>query len=59
MWDAIREKKFGVRILLGVFLGAISISMLLYLVPQQTGNEITGADVVAQVGNQTITTSDV
>ena len=59
MWDAIREKKFGVRILLGVFLGAISISMLLYLVPQQTGSEITGADVVAQVGNQTITTSDV
>src|SRR5258705_11000474 len=33
--------------------------MLLYLVPQQTGNEITGADIVAQVGNQTITTSDV
>jgi peptidyl-prolyl cis-trans isomerase D len=59
VWDAIREKKFGVRILLGVFLGAISISMLLYLVPQQTGSEITGADVVAQVGNQTITTSDV
>jgi peptidyl-prolyl cis-trans isomerase D len=59
VWDAIREKKFGVRILLGVFLGAISISMLLYLVPQQTGSELTGADVVAQVGNQTITTSDV
>jgi peptidyl-prolyl cis-trans isomerase D len=59
VWDAIREKKFGVRILLGVFLGAISISMLLYLVPQQSGSELTGADVVAQVGNQTITTSDV
>ena len=59
MWDAIREKKFGVRILLGVFIGAIAISMLLYLVPQQTGNELTGADVVAQVGDQTITTSDV
>jgi len=59
VWDAIREKKFGVRILLGGFLGAISISMLLYLVPQQTGSEITGADVVAQVGNQTIATSDV
>ena len=59
MWDAIREKKFGVRILLGVFIGAIAISMLLYLVPQQSGSELTGADVVAQVGNQTITTSDV
>jgi peptidyl-prolyl cis-trans isomerase D len=59
VWDAIREKKFGVRILLGVFIGAIAISMLLYLVPQQSGSELTGADVVAQVGNQTITTSDV
>jgi len=59
VWDAIREKKLGVRILLGVFLGAISISMLLYLVPQQTGSQLAGADVVAQVGNQTITTSDV
>jgi peptidyl-prolyl cis-trans isomerase D len=33
--------------------------MLLYLVPQQSGNELTGADVVAQVGDQTITTADV
>jgi peptidyl-prolyl cis-trans isomerase D len=59
VWDAIREKKFGVRILLGIFLGAISISMLLYLVPQQTGSELTGADVVAQVGDKTVTTADV
>ena len=59
MWDAIREKKFGVRILLGVVLGVLAISMLLYLVPQPGGNEISGADVVAQVGNRTITTSDV
>ena len=59
MWDVIREKKIGVRILLGVFIGAIAVSMLLYLVPQQSGNELTGADVIAQVGNQTITTADV
>jgi peptidyl-prolyl cis-trans isomerase D len=59
VWDVIREKKFGVRIILGIFIGAIAISMLLYLVPQQSGSELTGADVVAQVGNQTITTADV
>ena len=59
MWDVIREKKIGVRILLGVFIGAIGISMLLYLVPQQTGTELTGADVVAQVGDRSVTTADV
>jgi len=58
VWDVIREKKIGVRILLGIFLGVIAISMLLYLVPQQSGSELTGADVVAQVGTQTITTAD-
>jgi peptidyl-prolyl cis-trans isomerase D len=57
--DVLREKKIGVRILLGLVIGAIGISMLLYLVPQQTGNELTGADVVAQVGNLTVTTADV
>src|SRR5229473_6642813 len=59
VWDALREKKIGVRILLGVFIGAIAVSMLLYLVPQQSGNELTNADVIAQVGNQTVTTADV
>ena len=59
MWDALREKKFGVRILLGVVVGILGLGMLLYLVPQQSGNELTGADVIAQVGEQTITTADV
>jgi peptidyl-prolyl cis-trans isomerase D len=59
VWDALREKKIGVRILLGVVVGILGLGMLLYLVPQQSGNELTGADVVAQVGDQTITTSDV
>ena len=49
MWDALREKKLGVRILLGVILGVLAISMLLYLVPGQTGSEITNTDVVAKV----------
>ena len=59
MWDALRQKKIGVRILLGVVVGVLGIGMLLYLVPGQSGTEITGADVVAQVGDQTITIADV
>jgi peptidyl-prolyl cis-trans isomerase D len=57
--DALRGKKIGVRILLGVIVGFLGIGMLLYLVPQDTGSQLTGADVVAQVGNQTISISDV
>jgi peptidyl-prolyl cis-trans isomerase D len=57
--DALREKKIGVRILLGVVVGILGLGMLLYLVPQQSGNELTGEDVIAQVGDQTITSADV
>lgn len=59
MLDALREKKIGVRIMLGLVIGVIGVSMLLYLVPGPTGTEITAADVVAQVGDQTVTVADV
>ena len=59
MWNAIREKKTGVRILLGVVLGVLCIGMLLYLVPGQAGSELSNADVVATVGDQTVTIADV
>ena len=58
MWDALREKKIGVRILLGVVVGILGIGMLLYLVPQGT-NDVNAPDAVAQVGDQTITVVDV
>lgn len=58
MWDALREKKLGVRIILGVVVGGLGISMLLYLVPQGT-SDLTGGDTVAQVGDQAITVLDV
>ena len=58
MWDALREKKIGVRIMLGIVVGILGIGMLLYLVPQGT-NDLTGADNVAQVGDQTISVLDV
>jgi peptidyl-prolyl cis-trans isomerase D len=59
VWDALRQKKLGVRILLGVVLGLLSVGMLLYLVPNQPGTEVSDTDVVARVGDQTITTNDV
>ena len=58
MWDALREKKIGVRIMLGVVVGILGIGMLLYLVPQGT-NDLNSSDAVAQVGDQTISVVDV
>ncbi len=58
MWDALREKKIGVRIMLGIVVGILGIGMLLYLVPQGT-NDINAADTVATVGDQAISVIDV
>ncbi|HEX4643008.1 MAG TPA: SurA N-terminal domain-containing protein, partial [Candidatus Acidoferrales bacterium] len=58
MWDALREKKIGVRIMLGILLGFLCIGMLLYLVPQGT-NDLTGSENVADVGGQPISVIDV
>lgn len=58
MWDALREKKLGVRIMLGVVVGFLGIGMLLYLVPQGT-NDISAADTIATVGDQSISVIDV
>jgi peptidyl-prolyl cis-trans isomerase D len=58
VWDALREKKIGVRILLGIVVAFLGIGMLLYLVPQGT-NDLNGSDAVAQVGDQTISVVDV
>ena len=58
MWDALREKKMGVRIMLGIVVGILGVGMLLYLVPQGT-NDLSGSDAVAQVGDQTISVADV
>jgi peptidyl-prolyl cis-trans isomerase D len=58
VWDALREKKIGVRIMLGIVVGILGIGMLLYLVPQGTDN-LNGSDAVAQVGDQTISVVDV
>src|ERR1700741_612887 len=60
MFDLFRSREKSVRILLGVLLGLIAISMLLYLIPGGPGNTSTGGDnILATVGDQKITTTDV
>src|SRR5581483_4405124 len=60
MFDLFRSREKSVRILLGVLLGLIAISMLLYLIPGGPGNMGSGGDnVLATVGDQKITSTDV
>jgi peptidyl-prolyl cis-trans isomerase D len=58
VWDALREKKIGVRIMLGIVVGILGIGMLLYLVPQGS-DDVNSADNVADVGGQAISVLDV
>ncbi len=53
------RKKLGVRILLGVIIGIISIGMLAYLVPSTNSSDITNSEVVADVAGQPISVSEV
>jgi peptidyl-prolyl cis-trans isomerase D len=53
------NKKTGVRILFGVVIGLLAVSMLLYLVPQGPNSAETSTDVVARVGDQTVTLAEV
>lgn len=53
------NQKTGVRILFGVFIGIIALSMLLYLVPQGTNTAESATDVLAKVGDQSVTTGEV
>ena len=53
------NQKTGVRILFGVFIAIIALSMLLYLVPQGTNTTEGSTDVLAKVGDQNVTLGDV
>ena len=60
MAGAFENQKVGVRILFGVIIGILALSMLLYLVPQSGNNTTeTSTDVVATVGDQTVTVAEV
>src|SRR6516162_300116 len=53
------NQKTGVRILFGVIIGMLALSMLLYLVPQSPDSTQTSGDTVAKVANQSITLADI
>jgi len=56
-WD---NRQILVRVFIGIFIGLIAISMLLYLVPQGPNSDAESSDVVAKVGSdQTVTLAEV
>ncbi len=56
MFDLFRSRDKAVRILLGVILGVVALSMVTYLVPQSGGvNGAGDENVVAKVGDEKIT----
>lgn len=61
MFDLFRSREKSVRILLGVLLGLVALSMLVYLIPGGFGGQTSaaGQDTIAVVGDQKITTVDV
>jgi peptidyl-prolyl cis-trans isomerase D len=59
MPGAFDNQKTGVRILFGVIIGMLALSMLLYLVPQGTSTGEVSTDTVAKVGDQTVTKADI
>jgi peptidyl-prolyl cis-trans isomerase D len=60
MFDLFRSREKSVRILLGVLLGLVALSMLVYLIPGGPGAPGTGGqNTVAVVGDDTITAQDV
>jgi peptidyl-prolyl cis-trans isomerase D len=59
MFDLFRSRDKSVRILLGVLLGLVALSMLVYLIPGGPGStEATGQSVVAVVGDDKITAQE-
>lgn len=60
MFDLFRSREKSVRILLGVLLGLVALSMLVYLIPGGPGSGTTSTqDTVATVGDSQITADDV
>ena len=59
MFDLFRSREKSVRILLGVLLVVVALSMLTYLVPNYDRSGNTADSVVAQVGSDKITVAEV
>lgn len=61
MFDLFRSREKSVRVLLGVLLGVVALSMLVYLIPGGfgSGSDTSGQNVIAAVGDKKVTTADV
>src|SRR5437762_1870081 len=60
MFDLFRSREKSVRILLGVLLGLVALSMLVYLIPGgPSGGGFSSQNVIASVGDDKITAMDV
>ena len=62
MFDLFRSRQKAVRIMLGVILGIVALSMLVYLIPgagSSTGAGSKDDQVIAEIGNQVLTVHDV
>ncbi len=60
MFDLFRSREKSVRILLGVLLGLVALSMLFYLIPGGPGGGgLSNQNVVASVGSDNITGTDI
>ena len=59
MFNSLHKKNLGVRIMLGVIVGLLGVGMLLYLVPGQGSDSVSAADVVATVGDQSVSVTDI
>jgi peptidyl-prolyl cis-trans isomerase D len=59
MFDLFRSRDKAIRIMLGVLLGLVALSMLTYLIPNYDTGNTANDQVVAQVGKEVITTSEV
>jgi len=59
MAGVFEDQKTGKRVLFGVVIAFIALSMLLYLVPQGTNTTEGSTDVLAKIGDQTVTMGEV
>jgi peptidyl-prolyl cis-trans isomerase D len=59
MFDLFRSRDKAIRILLGAMLLLVALSMLTYLIPSYNTGSTTSDQVVAEVGKEAITLSDV
>jgi peptidyl-prolyl cis-trans isomerase D len=55
-WD---NRQVLVKIFIGIFIGLIAISMLLYLVPPGNNTDADSNDTVARIGDQTVSVAEV